>query len=71
MILSVFNTIFNTLVRDVDPTVKIILCCAFLFLAVLSFMWSIRKKNDKYPIAWGWMVLSILSACLAIVYSIF
>ena len=66
-----FNTIFNTLVRDLNPTVKIILVAVFFMLAVMSLYFSIRKKNDSNPIAWGWVILSIVFAAIAIVYIIF
>ena len=66
--LSIFNTIINTLVRDISYPVRCIIAAVFFLLAVLTLIWSIRKKNDKYPIAWGWMILSVISLALTVVY---
>ena len=66
-----FNKIFNTLVRDVDPALKITLSAGFFILAIFCVLWSFRKKNDAHPIAWGWIVLCIISLALAVVYLTF
>ena len=66
-----FITVFNTLVRDLSPALKATLAVVFYLLAVMALYLSIRKKNDKHPIAWGWMVLCIVSVAIAVVYSIF
>lgn len=63
-----FNTIINTLVRNVDYNIRIIICFAFFFLATMSLIWSIRKKNDAHPIAWGCFIVCLLSMALAVVY---
>jgi hypothetical protein len=65
---NIFNTIINTLIRDVSYTARLIIAFALFFLAVLSLIWSIRRKNDVHPIAWGWMLLCIICVVLAILY---
>ena len=65
---NLLNTILNTLVRNLDYKVRIIISVVFFVLAVFSLLWSIRKKNDKHPIAWGWMILCVLSLFLSFIY---
>ena len=66
-----FISLFNTLVRDVSPTVRIIVSVAFFILAILCIYWSFRKKNDDHPIAWGWIVLCIISLAISVTYVVF
>lgn len=66
--IGLLNSILNTLIRNVDYKVRIIISVAFFMVSVFSLMWSVRKKNDKNPIAWGWMILCVLSLCLSFLY---
>ena len=66
-----FISLFNTLVRDISPTVRIIVSSAFFILAILCVYWSIRRKNDAHPIAWGWIVLCIISLAISVTYVVF
>ena len=66
-----FVSLFNNLVRDVSPTVRIIVVVVAFLLAILSVYWCIRKKNDSHPIAWGWVVLCIVSLAVAVTYIVF
>lgn len=63
-----FNTIINTLVRNVDYAWRVVIALAFLFLAFFSLVKSIRRKNDSNPLAYGWFVLCLLSMALSMVY---
>lgn len=38
-------------------------------IAIFCFIKVIRKKDDKKPIAWGWLILSILMLALSVAYS--
>ncbi len=65
---NIFNSIINTMIRNLDMKVRIIIgFCLFIF-AIFSLKKSIRKKNDKAPIAWGWMIFFVLSTILSILY---
>ena len=63
-----FNEILNTLVRNVDYTIRVFISLALFALCLFFFMKCIRRKNDKYPIAWGTAFISAICAVLSIVY---
>lgn len=63
-----FNTIIDTLIRNVHFSVRAIISLAFFALAAYSIMKSIKKKDDKHPIAWGWFILCFISMFLGVVY---
>ena len=66
-----FISLFNFLVRGPDRTLAITISVAFFILAILCVYWSIRKKNDAHPIAWGWIVLCIISLAISVTYVVF
>lgn len=66
-----FISVFNTLVRNLDWPFKVLIATCLFLLAFFSVKQSIRRKNDKAPLAWGWIVLSVISGLLAVVYIIF
>ena len=53
MLLNFFNDVLNTLVRNLDMKVRIIISFIFAFLAIYCLVFSIRKKNDKAPLSLG------------------
>lgn len=63
-----FNTVLDTLIRNVAYPIRAIICLAFLGLAAFCLIKSIRKKNDVHPIAWGWFILCFFSMLLAVLY---
>jgi len=63
-----FNTVLNTLIREVSYPVRAVIGSLLFILGVVSLVLSLRKKNDAHPVAWGWLVLCIISVALAIVY---
>lgn len=63
-----FNNIINTLVRDLDYNVRVLIGLAFIIVATIALYKSIRKKNDLHPIAIGWMVLFLVCTFLGIIY---
>ena len=65
---SFFNAVINTLIRNVSYPVRLAIAFGLMFLAILSLIWSIRRKNDAHPIAWGWMILFVISASLSVIY---
>lgn len=66
--LSIFNTILNTLIRNVPYGLRIVISLLLFLLAILSIIWAIKPKDDKHPIAWGWLVLCFISMGMSIVY---
>ena len=65
-----FVSAFNTLVRNVDRPIKIIISIVAFLLSFWFLSKSLRKKNDKMPLAWGWFVLCLLCAFIGVVYII-
>lgn len=68
MICSIFNDIFNTLVRNVDYSVRVIISFVCFVLAILCLMLSIRKKNDAKPLSLGWFILTFILIAISSVY---
>ena len=68
---NIFNSIFNALVRDVNPTVKVFIGIGFFMFATFCLVKSIRKKNDTDPLALGWMMLCIICMLMVVVYAMF
>ena len=66
--LAIFNTILDTLVRNVHYSIRCLISLAFFALCTFALMKSIRKKDDKHPIAWGWFILCFISMFLAVIY---
>lgn len=68
MLQAFFNNILNFMIRDLSLGVRITISI-LLFLASLYFLsWSIKKKNDYKPFAWGWLILFVITVFLSIVY---
>ena len=68
MICSIFNDIFNTLVRNVDYSVRVTISFVCFVLAILCLMLSIRKKNDAKPLSLGWFILTFVLVAISSVY---
>ncbi len=68
MICSIFNDIFNTLVRNVDYSVRIIISFVCFALAIICLILSIRKKNDARPLSLGWFILTFILIAISSVY---
>ena len=45
--LSIFNTILNTLIRNVPYSLRIVISLLLFLLAILSIIWAIKPKDDK------------------------
>lgn len=72
MFCDTFNTLFNTLVRGVDPFLKGVIAIALYTLAVYIFAKSIIKKDSRGPgFKIGYVLISIFCLALAIVYTIY
>ncbi len=63
-----FNTIINTLIRNLSYGVRVTISAGLFVVALISLKLSIKKKNDTHPIAWGWMILCLISAFLSVIY---
>ncbi len=65
-----FNTIINTLFRDVPPALKAVLILVFLMLAFFSLAKTLKanSKPEEIPINVGWLLLTILFFVLMMLY---
>ena len=66
--LAFFNTVLDTLIRNLAYPIRATISFVLLGLAAFCLIKSIRKKNDTNPIAWGWFILCFLSMLLAVLY---
>ena len=73
LLADLFNTIINTCIRDLNPTVKGFLMIGFLILGLvcLSKVIKPKAKSDKNQISVGWLILTILFFALLALYIIF
>lgn len=63
-----FNNIFNTLIRNLNWEVRILISFIMFCVAIVSLILSIRKKNDAAPLSIGWFILSMLSILIGVLY---
>ena len=71
LILGAFiNNIVNTLIRNLDMSVRIIISAIFIVLAFLSFYFSFRSGavKDKPRLRLGWFALCIVSMIISVLY---
>lgn len=68
MIASFFNNVLNTLVRQLDTSVRLTIAFVFIVAAVYFLMLSIRVKNDKAPLSLGWFILTFVCIGIGLVY---
>lgn len=66
--LSVWNWILNTCIRDLSMEVRIIISIVIFALAVLCFIMAVKRKNDSMPLGIGWIILCLLFLVVAGVY---
>lgn len=66
-----FNSVLNTLVRDLPRWLQITIAFVFFAVALFSLYKTLRRKNDTHPIAVGWLILFIVSMFMSIVYIVF
>jgi len=72
MVLGFFNTLFNDLVRNVDPVIKGLIALVCFGLGFWLFAKCIIvKMKSNVPFKIGYLILSILCFTIGIVYSIF
>ncbi len=70
LMLDAFNTIINTLFRDIPDYLRYILILVFLALAFFALAKTLNLKKDaeKSPIRYGYLVLFILFFTLCMLY---
>ena len=70
LMLDAFNTIINTLFRDIPDYLRYILILVFLALAFFALAKTLNLKKDaeKSPIRYGFLVLFILFFTLCMLY---
>ncbi len=66
--LSVWNWILNTCIRDLSMEVRIIISVVIFALSVLCFIMAVKRKNDSMPLGLGWVILCILFLVISGVY---
>ncbi len=71
MFCDTFNTLFNNLVRGVDPLLKGLIAIALYTIAIYIFAKSIIKKDSGVGFKIGYVLISVLCLALAIVYTIY
>lgn len=73
LLADLINTILNTCVRGINPTLKAILLVCFVVAAFwcLSKVIKPKAKPDQNQISVGWLVLSIIFFALVMIYIIF
>ena len=71
LILGAFiNNIVNTLIRNLDMPVRIIISAIFIVVAFTSFYFSFKSDvpKDKPHLKLGWFILCIISMILSVLY---
>lgn len=70
LILDFWNSMINTLFRDIPDFLRYILIVVFLVLAFLSLTKVIRtdKNADKSPLRYGYIILFALFFALMMLY---
>lgn len=63
-----FANVVNTIFRDVPSYVRWPLMFAFVILSVWCLAKSIKKKDDKHPINFSYLILAIVFMALAFAY---
>ena len=66
--LSVWNWILDTCIRDLSMEVRIIISVVIFALSVLCFIMAVKRKNDSMPLGLGWVILCILFLVISGVY---
>ncbi len=63
-----FTNIINTIFRDVPDYVRYPLIFVFVILSVWCLAKCIKKKDDKHPINYSYVVLAAVLMALAFAY---
>lgn len=72
MFCNTFNTLFNDIVRNVDPFLKGMIAISLYTIAVYIFAKSIIKKDSIGPgFKIGYVLISIFCLAIAIVYTVY
>lgn len=70
LMLDFFNTVINTLFRDIPDYVRYILIIVFLGLSFffLAKTMNLKKSAEKTPVNYGFLVLFIIFFMLCMLY---
>lgn len=64
-----FNNIVNKLIRNLDEPVQIIISLIFFVVGLMSLYYAIKNQpKDKPGFRMGWLILSILSITISVLY---
>lgn len=66
--LSVWNWIYNTCIRDLSVVTRSIISIILFCLAVGCFIMAVKRKSDVKPLGIAWIVLCIIFLLLSSVY---
>lgn len=64
-----FDDIVN-FIRNMNSGIKITVYIVMFLLAGVFLYLSIRRKNDKHPLAWGWLVLCVLCIAMGVTLAV-
>ena len=77
MLLNFFDNVLDKIyystrrpIGNSNMSAALVITLISFTLAILCFVKVIRKKDDKKPIAWGWLILSLFMLAITVVYSI-
>jgi|LGVF01.2.fsa_nt_gb hypothetical protein len=65
---AIFNSIINTLIRDLPMATRASIGLTLFTVGLICFTYMFRKKNDLHPIKYGWATLFILCVGMAVLY---
>lgn len=70
LILGAFiNNIVNTLIRNLDMPIRVIISAVFIAVAFLSFCLMFKNvPKDKPGLKYGWLILCLFSMAMSVCY---
>ncbi len=69
MFKNLWNNFYNVCVRAVDPRIKALIILCIFILALVAFIFSIRKKESVIISNWFLFYLAVALTVIGVVYS--
>ena len=70
---DILDTIYYSTRRPISTgssfSIALVVTLVAFGLSILCFTKVIKKKDDKKPIRWGWVILSLLFLAICVAYS--
>lgn len=66
--LSVWNWILNTFIRDLSMATRTVISIVLFTLAVVCFILAVKRKSDTMPLGIGWTVLCLVLLLISSAY---